>query len=116
MLLATAPLMAMERALQAAQQGNFSFIQSMPSSELNQLLSKTDEDGRSLVHAAAARYKSPQHAQAMRVDSLLTHRTACSGHAELVSYLLSNGGERCVAQQDDEVPLPALLQARWCSC
>ena len=38
--------MSLERALQAAQQGNFSFIESISPQDLQQILSKTDEDGR----------------------------------------------------------------------
>ena len=48
-------LSGMDRALQAAQQGNFEFLSSMGQPELQQLLWQADEDGRTLVHAAAAR-------------------------------------------------------------
>ena len=74
--------MSLERALQAAQQGNFSFIESISRADLTQLLQKSDEDGRTLVHAAAA-----------------------AGQTQLLSYLLSSGGEQCVNRCDDEVSL-----------
>ena len=74
--------MSLERALQAAQQGNFSFIESISRADLTQLLQKSDEDGRTLVHAAAA-----------------------AGQTQLLSYLLSSGGEQCVVRCDDEVSL-----------
>ena len=80
--------MSLERALQAAQQGNFSFIESMAMSDLTQLLQKNDEDGRTLVHAAAA-----------------------AGQTQLLVYLLSNGGEQCVNRCDDEVMLCNLAPA-----
>ena len=92
--------MALEKALQAAQQGNFSFVQSMPQAELHQLLSKADEDGRTLLHAAAARW-----VPTVLMRAYMSELTGfvCSGHSNLVSYLLSNGGQHCVTKSDDEV-------------
>lgn len=74
--------MSLERALQAAQQGNFSFIESISAVDLSQLLQKSDEDGRTLVHAAAA-----------------------AGQTQLLLYLLNSGGQPCVNRCDDEVSL-----------
>ena len=36
------------------------------------------------------------------------HAAAAGGQAQLLVYLLSHGGQSCIAQSDDEVPLRCL--------
>lgn len=65
---------------QEARRGNLEFIGSLPQPELLRLLGKHDEDGRTLLHSAAA-----------------------GGSSALVSYLLEHGAVSAVNRPDEEV-------------
>lgn len=44
----------MEKAAEAAREGNLHFFQGLDPADLQRMCKKTDEDGRSLLHSAAA--------------------------------------------------------------
>ena len=70
----------MERAAEACREGNLEYISTVDAGDLQRLISRTDEDGRSLLHAAAS-----------------------SGSAPLLDFLVERGGSPMVNKQDDEV-------------
>ena len=71
--------MAMERAAEAAREGDLQYISGIAPEELIRLCSKKDEDGRTLLHAAAA-----------------------SGSLPLLQYLLDRGGAAGTVNSSDE--------------
>ena len=70
----------MERAAEACRLGDLMYISTVDASDLQRLLGRTDEDGRSLLHAAAS-----------------------SGSAPLLDFLVSQGAAQMVNRQDEEV-------------
>lgn len=73
----------MDQAVEQARQGNVEYFQQLSPDTLGRLQQSKDEDGRSLLHAAAA-----------------------SGSLPLCELLHDKGGQASVNQQDDEVRLP----------
>lgn len=69
----------MDKAAENARNGDLSFFESLDGAELSRLVKRTDEDGRSLLHAAAS-----------------------SGNLQLVQFLLDKGCREMVNTQDDE--------------
>jgi ankyrin repeat protein len=70
----------MYEAAEYARQGNVDYFRSMPDLELQALTVGRDEDGRTLLHTAAA-----------------------NGYLSLVQLLAAHGAARVVSKQDDEV-------------
>lgn len=70
----------MERAAEACREGNLEYISTVDASDLQRLILRTDEDGRSLLHAAAS-----------------------SGSTPLLDFLVERGASPVVNKQDDEV-------------
>lgn len=71
--------MEMERAAEAAREGDIAYFQSLPAEKVTTLCYKKDEDGRSLLH------------------------TACtSGSVELVGILLERSKASSINDQDDD--------------
>ena len=70
----------MQVAADAAREGNITHFHGLPEDELQRLVKKTDEDGRSLLHTAAG-----------------------AGHLNIVQFLLDNGAQGMVNKQDEEV-------------
>lgn len=73
----------MERAAEACRAGNLEYISTVR--DLQRLVERTDEDGRSLLHAAAS-----------------------SGSAPLLDFLVSQGAGPMVNRQDEEVRHPRI--------
>ena len=80
----------MEQAADHARQGDQQYFEGMEPAELSRLVKRTDEDGRSLLHAAAA-----------------------SGSMQLVQFLLDKGCRELIDGQDDEgwAPLHSAVSA-----
>jgi 26S proteasome non-ATPase regulatory subunit 10 len=80
----------MEKAADRAREGDLQHFATMDPAELSRLVKRTDEDGRSLLHAAAA-----------------------SGSIELVQFLLDQGCREHIDSQDDEgwAPLHSAVSA-----
>ena len=76
----------MDKACEEARNGNMEYITSVAEPDLARLVDNRDEDGRSLLHAAAS-----------------------SGSAALVNFLIEKGAAPSVKQADDEVPARAAL-------
>lgn len=76
----------MDKACEEARNGNMEYITSVAEPDLARLVDKRDEDGRSLLHAAAS-----------------------GGSAALVNFLIEKGAAPSVKQADDEVPARAAL-------
>lgn len=70
----------MYEAAGKARDGDVSYFQAMPAPELGSLLVGRDEDGRTLLHTAAA-----------------------EGHLELLQLLIAAGSAKVVNKHDDEV-------------
>lgn len=71
--------LAMERAVEAARQGDLSYFSPLPADELSKLLKLKDEDQRSLLH------------------------TACGSNLGLVQFLAVRGAQQHVNDVDEEV-------------
>lgn len=63
-----------------AREGDVQYFQNMPAAELNSLLVGRDEDGRTLLHTAAAQ-----------------------GHLKLLQLLIDAGAAKVASKHDDEV-------------
>lgn len=72
----------MYEAAAKARAGDLAYFQAMPAIELGSLLVGRDEDGRTLLHTAAA-----------------------EGHMELLQLLIAAGSAKVVNKHDDEVRL-----------
>ena len=70
----------MDKACQEAREGNLEYIRAIAAPDLQRFISRTDEDDRTLLHAAAS-----------------------GGSAALVNFLLEKGAAPTVNQADDEV-------------
>jgi ankyrin repeat protein len=70
----------MERACREAREGNLEYISSISDQELGRLINSTDEDGRTLLHAACS-----------------------SGSILLFNFLVERGAAKTVNVSDDEV-------------
>lgn len=70
----------MDKACEQAREGNIEYITSLAEPDLQRFIGKTDEDGRTLLHAAAS-----------------------GGRAALVNFLIEKGAAPSVNQADDEV-------------
>lgn len=79
----------MERASEACRDGNLEFISTLADRDLHSLITRTDEDGRSLLHAAAS-----------------------SGSAPLLDFLVERGAGPMVHKQDDEVNTRCFARAQ----
>ena len=83
----------MDKACEQARNGNMEYITSLAEPDLARLVSKRDEDGRSLLHAAAS-----------------------GGSAALVNFLIQKGAAPSVNQADDEVAPRAVLNSISVRC
>ena len=70
----------MDKACQEAREGNLEYMRAVAAPDLQRFISRTDEDERTLLHAAAS-----------------------GGSAALVNFLLEKGAAPTVNQADDEV-------------
>ena len=76
------PHPAMFEAAVKARDGDLGYFQALPTPELSSLLVGRDEDGRTLLHTAAA-----------------------AGHLELLQLLIAAGAAKVASKHDDEVRL-----------
>ena len=84
----------MERAAEACRAGNLEYMSTVDAKDLERLISRTDEDDRSLLHSAAS-----------------------SGSAPLVDFLISQGASPMVNRQDEEVRnTPHYCALTLCPC
>ncbi len=83
----------MDKASEKARDGELSYFETLDGAELSRLVKRTDDDGRSLLHAAAS-----------------------SGNLQLVQLLFDKGGHEMVNIQDDEGwgPLHSAVSAGHC--
>lgn len=79
----------MERAAEAAREGNLQYLSSLTAEELGRLVGKQDEDGRTLLHGAST-----------------------SGNTQLVQFLLDHGAGGAVNATDEDVSV-LLLESDW---
>jgi len=103
----------MEAAADACRQGNLKVVESLPDSELQRLLSKTDEDGRwdcllrPATSFAACREQLPhfmtRHETFHSPHRTLLHAAASGGNKELFQFLISKGAGSSVNTADEEV-------------
>ncbi|KAK9808206.1 hypothetical protein WJX73_008592 [Symbiochloris irregularis] len=82
--------MALERATEAVRKGDIATLQGLPPEQLRKANSTLDEDGRSILHAAAA-----------------------GGNKQILHWLLQHGAEQNVSLADDEgwTPLHSAVSA-----
>jgi len=86
----------MDKACEQAREGNLEYISSIAEPDLRRLIIARDEDGRSLLHAAAS-----------------------GGNGAMVNFLIAKDAAPSVKQADDEARTPrfpigeAELQDAW---
>ncbi|GAB4820126.1 hypothetical protein N2152v2_007172 [Parachlorella kessleri] len=116
----------MDRATEAAREGNSQYFHGLAEEDLRQLVKKQDDDGRTLLHAAATSGSLQlvqflvDHGAAATVNSADEEgwsplmSAASAGHEDVVKLLLSLGADLQMANNQGRTSLHYAVRGRTC--